>query len=212
VLICSVDSVYSNDCFERLLMEVSAGFRLKLNRFKRREDAIASLLGRLLLRYGLAKFLGHTFEESSITYSDYGKPLLVDSGVNFSISHSGQLVACAICRNEQIGVDLEQIKHVELEVFKEQMTAREWSLLQHLGTVDVFYTMWTRKEAVVKAVGRGLHIPLRSFDVMKEATRIDDNEYYVYNIPVESDYSCSLAIGKDIDEGEISIHRVVLEL
>jgi len=88
----------------------------------------------------------------------HGKPVLRDASAPYvSVSHSGELVAVAVTDAAPIGVDVEA-------VVERDHAALATTFLAATETVDGasgFYTLWTRKEAVVKATGDGLRMPLR---------------------------------------------------
>ena len=100
-----------------------------------------------------------------IRYSEYHRPF-DPGGIDFNISHSGNQVVCALSASCRLGIDLEAIRPLDLAVFREYMTQGEWAAIH--GSADPsreFHRFWTRKEAVVKALGAGLHIPLQEVDV-----------------------------------------------
>jgi len=99
-----------------------------------------------------------------------GKPFL--KGVEnfyFNISHSDRYVVCAVS-DEPVGVDVEKIRPVKLRLadrfFTEQERRYVYNAENEASQYQRFFEIWTRKEAFVKMDGRGLRIPLDSFDVL----------------------------------------------
>ena len=107
-------------------------------------------------------------------YNQYGKPSLApefsSTLLNFNLSHSGSMALFAITRNMEIGVDVERV-HSDFEyeeIAKRFFSVNEVAALRTIPTekkLEAFYNCWTRKEAYVKAHGKGLSLPLDSFDV-----------------------------------------------
>ena len=104
----------------------------------------------------------------------HGKPVLTDAylgqKLSFNLTHSGNLALLAIADGRSIGIDIEKIKpYSDLEsVAHRNFSALERSALSTLDKSDLltgFYTLWTRKEAFIKAIGDGLSYPLDSFVV-----------------------------------------------
>jgi 4'-phosphopantetheinyl transferase len=76
----------------------------------------------------------------------------------------------AITRNREIGVDVERVRSdFEYEkIAKRFFSVNEVAILRTLPTekkLEAFYNCWTRKEAYLKAHGKGLSLPLDTFDV-----------------------------------------------
>ncbi len=86
----------------------------------------------------------------------HGKPQVVGGGVHVSISHSGQLVALAVTEVAPIGVDVEVISGRDVTGLARSVVGPD----EPVGTPRDFYTYWCRKEAIVKATGDGLRVPL----------------------------------------------------
>lgn len=103
-------------------------------------------------------------------YNSYGKPELAsEQRLCFNISHSGEWIACAV-HDTEVGIDVEQIKPIDLSVARRFFSAEEYELLENKppeGRLEMFYDLWTLKESYVKLRGQGLSIPLDSFSVHK---------------------------------------------
>jgi 4'-phosphopantetheinyl transferase len=138
-------------------------------RFARDRDRFIARRGRL--RHLLGSYLGEAAEDIAFHHNDFGKPqILGDDGLQFSLSHSHGVALCAIAWDRAVGCDLEW-RDAELacrETADRLFSARERADLHRLASaqwIEGFYNCWTRKEAFVKALGRGLSHPLDSFDV-----------------------------------------------
>ena len=133
-------------------------------------------------RAGLRVILGEAMQADPaalrFTYGEHGKPRLLvsgeGSGIEFNVSHSGAMAIVAVSWSGHVGVDVEfHREDVEFEklarrFFSDSDCARLLALPQE-DVMTAFYRCWTRKEAYIKAVGTGLALALRSFDVAIEA-------------------------------------------
>ena len=93
--------------------------------------------------------------ENKIVFSknSCGKPFAENAEVFFSISHSGNLVACAVSKKE-IGIDIEKIRNIRLKAAEKFCTASE---IDYIGNdLKRFFGIWTLKEAFFKCKGTGL--------------------------------------------------------
>ena len=124
------------------------------------------------LRLILSGYLARDPRTIAFTENEWGKPELAGTvgTISFNVSHSGDLVLVAFAVGRQVGVDVEQIKPgfpVD-EVAPRFFAPGE---IEALNAYDgdektrAFFRIWTRKEALIKAVGKGLSMPLASFEV-----------------------------------------------
>lgn len=125
------------------------------------------IAGRGRLREILGVETGRNASDIIFEYGRNNKPTIA-GGPHFNLSHSGGLAALAISRDGALGLDIEEIRPIEDSVARHFFTSAEYSELAQLSPdlwLDGFFRCWTRKEAVIKAVGLGLSMPLASFDV-----------------------------------------------
>lgn len=172
------------------------GYQKKIMNYRRWQDAQLSLLGRVLLIKGM-KALNYKFNESHMKYTKYNKPYLSESDIKFNISHSGDVVICALTLLGDIGIDIEKIAPIKITDFKSHMTTNEWQLMCDSNNVeDSFFNFWTQKEAVIKAHGKGLSIPLKSFEIQNNKTMIARENFFLKEIKIKDGYKCHLALKK----------------
>jgi 4'-phosphopantetheinyl transferase len=146
----------------------------RANRFSFEKDRQRFIAARATLRFILSRYLTIYPGHLRFYYNQYGKPFLAPEFsahlLNFNLSHSGSMALYAITRTIEIGVDVERVRSdFEYEEIAERFfSANEAAILRTIPTekkLDAFYHCWTRKEAYIKAHGKGLSLSLDSFDV-----------------------------------------------
>jgi 4'-phosphopantetheinyl transferase len=139
-------------------------------RFRFARDRQRFVAARGALRDLLGRYLGTRAGRIRFAYNAFGKPALSSefgSRLRFNLSHSADLALIAITTEAGIGVDLEYIRpqpdHVEIArcFFSAAEVDRLSRLPSHLYP-QAFFSCWTKKEALVKARGEALAIPLPS--------------------------------------------------
>jgi 4'-phosphopantetheinyl transferase len=144
-------------------------------RFHFAEDARDYALAHALLRTVLSRDGAHAPREWQFGKTPEGKPFVRDAdagGVSFSLSHTRGMVACAVTRDADIGIDVERINRdvnaggIAVRFFAPVEAAALGNLAPEVRT-GRFFDLWTLKEALVKALGLGLSFPLDrvAFDV-----------------------------------------------
>jgi len=126
------------------------------------------------LRMVLAQTLNEPPEKIRIKKAEHGKPYLADTPeLAFNLSHSGRAMVIALAWHCQLGVDMECCKPrggllgLVDKCFAEEESAYWHELPEAQKTVG-FYRFWTRKEAFVKATGRGIGLGLNQCVVNPE--------------------------------------------
>ena len=169
-----VSLAQTESCLQSLQQTLSTDERAKADRFVFPKDRSQFIVSRGALRAILSRYLNISSHILRFDYNPYGKPsLIVTQGGNtlrFNLSHSRGLALIAITKNRDIGVDIEGINpnFYCLEIAEKFFSPLENSVLRSLPEhlqPTAFFTCWTRKEAYIKAVGKGLSIPLNQFDV-----------------------------------------------
>lgn len=150
----------------RLAQCLSAEERERGARTRDGRPRIEFLAGRGLLRHLLASQLQIAPESVIFAQNDHGKLRLgssqSSSHVAFNLSHAGGVVLVALSRSGEVGVDIERVDlNIEtLEIAALAFTASEQEQLKAASSPAqqclLFFHLWTRKEAICKADGRGL--------------------------------------------------------
>jgi 4'-phosphopantetheinyl transferase len=130
------------------------------------------LAARMLARVALASCLGIPPQRIEFVRGVAGKPKIgaprAEPAVRFNLSHTRGLVACAVTRIGDIGVDVEEVRAVPLDVAETLFAPPEIEALRALPSderQEAAAVLWTLKEAFVKARGDGLSLPLDAFAI-----------------------------------------------
>lgn len=119
------------------------------------------------MRQILAGYTGADPARFGFAYNPQGRPWL-PGGPVFNLSHAGGWAALAVSARVPLGVDIEAYCEMEPAVAERFFSPTENAELAALPPAQWqagFFRCWTRKEALVKACGMGLSMPLDSFDV-----------------------------------------------
>jgi 4'-phosphopantetheinyl transferase len=124
---------------------------------------------RVALRRLLAARLGRSPGTVRIMLAPGGKPIVPDEpGVFFNVSHCATLALIALCEAAPIGIDVEESRTLEMDASLATMicTPSELAWLASQGPASfALMKLWTRKEAVLKAVGTGLSQPMSELEL-----------------------------------------------
>lgn len=157
----------------------SAVLRLRSDKDKRR-----SVLGELLARKGISELYGIPEEEISFARTENGKPYTVNADIRFSISHSKDIVICALSEGE-IGADAELVRDIDLRIAKFACTNADFEYLYEVEDENErnlrFFKIWTAKEAYVKYCGTGISYlkDINFKDIEKSCHFSRDGEYMI---------------------------------
>jgi 4'-phosphopantetheinyl transferase len=154
------------------------------------------------LRQVLAYYLPE--KNLQIERGEFGKPFLPDFPKwQFNASHSGEKMLIAVSFEMPVGIDVEQIKQrksLESLVKKcfSQVEQNYWFALPETEKIAVFYDFWTRKEAVVKGIGRGIAIGLERCEIDVNSTNQFSNlpiaeKWFTQKIAISSDYCAAIS-------------------
>lgn len=172
----------------------------RFSRYLRWQDQLAGCYGRWLLRKGLNAWGLPANVSDDVWVDDFGRPHLPDGRPDFNISHAGGYVVCALTRRGRVGIDVERVRHLEWEALADSLTAVESRYLARTDDrLGAFFDLWTRKESVIKADGRGLSIPLPSVDVSEPLAFLGLAAYWLHPVDLSPGYRCHLATDRPVD-------------
>ena len=164
-----IDVNVADDVIEALAKLLTIPERARANRYRFPDDCRRSIVARAATR----RFLGRHLSIDPITLvideEEFGKPVLRGREIEFNASHSGDLVALAFAKETAVGVDVERRRKLTdtLALARRYFSVEEVAIVERAADAgDAFFAIWTAKEAIVKASGKGIGTgDLHSFTV-----------------------------------------------
>jgi 4'-phosphopantetheinyl transferase len=154
---------------------LSAEERARQERFVFERDRHQFLVAHGVLRTLLSRYATITPSQWRFTANRYGRPAIAGppaaQELQFSLSHTTGLVAIALARDAEVGVDAEDLERraVDPGVARSYFSPEEVAELESVPPplrARRFLEYWTLKEAYVKARGLGLSLPLDEFSIL----------------------------------------------
>ena len=119
-------------------------------------------------------------QADEIVYDSFGKPFFPGSAnANFSVSYSQNLVILAVSNNGAVGVDVEYIKPRNTNNYHKHFTESEKEMINSDESWVVFYKVWTIKEAVSKAIGKGMGLDFKTINSSCQPIEVDGESWWV---------------------------------
>lgn len=159
---------------------------IKQQRYKFENDRHDALITRAFVRDLLAYYADVLPQDLKFERNEKGKPELINYPVplRFNLSHTKDLIICAVTLNDDIGCDVENtgrnnnVLGIADRYFSESETSELFSLVEAKQR-DRFFDYWTLKEAYIKAWGLGLAIPLGDFSFHFDQVKETSNGNYL---------------------------------
>jgi 4'-phosphopantetheinyl transferase len=191
----------------------------KANRFYFPKDRNGFIVSHAFLRDVISRYIQVDPWNLEFRVNPHGKPALAaafqEFDIQFNLSHSNEYALVAVMRGQAVGVDVELIRPEfgGADIARRFFSPSEVHALLSISPEnqgDAFFRCWTRKEAFIKAIGRGLALPLDEFDVsvLPEepagllSTRFDPQEaarWSMFQVDPAPGYSGSVAAkGKSV--------------
>lgn len=177
----------------------------RANKYYFKKDSTQFITSRAFLKLIIAKYAGIKPKQVNILYDSYKKPYLEEnSNLFFNVSHSDNCALIAV-NNKKIGVDVEYIKtNFDFEDILNYSFNKEeiQFVMESTDSLASFYELWTRKEALLKAIGKGLDetlIKLSVLDGNNSANEIIKSNFNVFSFQPSKYHLAALAVENKLD-------------
>ncbi len=169
--------------YEKALLKLNNERREKAESYKPESSRLLSVGASLLIDLGLREY-SLTLKDSEFVYNEFGKPAVKErEDIAFSISHSGEY-AVAMFTNEQVGVDIERIKHPKESVVKFTLSAGEALVYNNSPDSEkdaLFFKFWTEKESFLKFLGTGINVRPAEIPTLYKL-KLSDVHFYTFDV------------------------------
>jgi 4'-phosphopantetheinyl transferase len=164
----------SNSVIQNLECVLSKDEGTQAKRFHFEKDRRHWIVAHGILRILLSRYANSDPSQLRFGSNAYGKPFLafpsLTPHLHFNLSHSMGFALYAFSYAGQVGIDVEY-KRADIDydsLAKVSFSPKEQALLRSLPDnlkCDAFFNCWTRKEAFIKAIGKGFSVPTHKFSV-----------------------------------------------
>ena len=185
---------------EQWLSQLSKQKQASIQRLLHYQNRVTSLAGLRLLSLCAQDEGIRNFQLSDVQYPDTGKPYWKnnDDYFDFNISHSGNLILITASATLKVGVDVEQIRQLKRLNFKRVMSADELEKIQQ--TPKLFFDLWSKKEAVVKAADTVGLARMSDVSLKPDMALLDEKQWFLKSINLDNQYAINMATSKVVDE------------
>ena len=203
----------ANDGLERFRATLESHELERAGRFHFEKHRRQFIVARGFLRSVVARYLETQPAALRFSYGAYGKPALASEHVlRFNLSHSHEVALLALALDAELGVDVEHIRadFATEDVARRFFSTAEVAALSVLPPEEMataFFRCWTRKEAYIKAIGKGLSQELSDFDVtltpgvapaLLRAKDDDVSRWVLSDLDVGEGYAGALAVERPV--------------
>lgn len=176
------------------------------------------LCSRSILRIILSKYVALDPETLIIMSSSSGKPYLPDSGIEFNISHSRDMLICGISSKQKIGLDIQEVYDISSmdRIIQNHFSPAEIQHLKDLPNNDMyrehFFAIWTAKEAYFKGLGDGIKdtfkkvsiipgsVDIRTYSLSLPISPTEQFKWTIIPVEISPGYIAALAYEGSINE------------
>ena len=176
----------------------------KIRGYPRQDDQLRSVLARLMLKQLLMDqgFSADILNQYRV--DEYGRPS-IDDAIDFSISHADDYVMCAVSNTTRVGIDVEKMRDICIDDYSISLSDKELEELTNSeNPIPDFFTLWTKKEAISKANGKGLAILLPEMEIGTDWATCGQTMWNMKKLPIAPDYAAHIAF---TDPNELKIRQ-----
>jgi 4'-phosphopantetheinyl transferase len=191
---CICDTMLSGPETAAALRELPESLREHILLYTMQQDRNVRIYSWLLLRHMLTEYFGLPGNPlANLTRSKENRPFL-PGDIDFSISHSGRVAVCGVTNCGRIGIDVEEIRHLEVADYTEHLQADEYDAVRSATDPSLaMLHVWTRKEAVLKASGAGVLYPMCKVNQSTSPVTLDPWSFWLYDSCSIADHVCAVA-------------------
>ncbi len=171
--------------------EMSDERRQETNRLISKEKRAAKIAADHLCRKAISEFCDVVPERIEFGKNEFGKPFAKNLPIHFSISHSNNMVICAVA-DKEIGIDIEKIRPIKPKAAEKFATETE---LEYIASnQNGFFEIWTLKEAYFKCIGTGLGADIKNvfFNISSSGIICSESGFECSFIDIDKSYICSV--------------------
>ncbi len=178
-----IDKPIAQELESQWMAELPAEKQASLQRLIDQRNRDVSLIAQRLLKHSVADEGIEEFQLKDICYASTAKPYWPGKNkkfLDFNISHSGRVIIVAASQEVDLGVDVEKNRPLKNLSFKMVLSDDELEMIKK--TPEVFFDLWSKKEAVVKAADTTGIARMRDVVLQQESAELDGKIWHIKSI------------------------------
>lgn len=194
--------LWSETSFSEKLHSLPKDMQFSIAKYGSKKERQLRVMGKLLLLQHLNEYKGDKkLNLEHIHYDSYNRPF-VNVDFDFNIAHSGDFVICAAADHARVGVDIEHMQlPLDIDNLQSELTNEELSILAtHPCPEEQFYKFWTRKEAILKLLGKGIFMPFNTINSIPATNTINGVTIHVLNSNNIANYAIAVASDQPMEQ------------
>ena len=190
------------EIFQQFLSALPVSFQDEIRKYKFRNSAESSLLGKIILKYGFQKLkLNYYLQDLK---SDAKERPFIQDDLDFNISHSGNYIICAISQNSRVGIDIEKHRILKTNIADRYFDSNECREIEiAIDSSKAFFDLWSLKESAIKCDGRGVEVLSKTHKQYESENRntvfCDRVTFHYKQLEIEPFYSCCVCSNVQFD-------------
>jgi 4'-phosphopantetheinyl transferase len=200
-----------NEDFDQIFHQLPAPIQERIYKYKVPNERNLKIVGKGLLMKALKDWnIAPDTALANLKYTGTQQPYIKGLNVNLSISHSADLIVCAVAKDAKVGVDVEKIKPVKLSLMQAYIDPETWSDIINAPDPDsTFFHHWTIRESAIKASGLGLEqIELSEIKSTEKTIELRNETFYYKMLPLSHAHASCLACSEEI--GKVDMVKLSL--
>lgn len=186
----------SSEAIPSVLLSFPEAIANDIKRYRIENDRKSRLIARLLVQKYVLEKTDH-WNWESWKKDETHKPK-IENGPFFNISHSGNLVIVGFSEVSEVGVDIEEIKEIDVASMSNYFHPDEINYLKkNSNDLEQFYMIWTKKEAFLKAYGTGIVNGLDQISVLENKLFYQGN-WNIKDIEIAPNYKCAICSKEEL--------------
>lgn len=179
---------------EQQLTYLPTELQEKINKYSNRIDRCLRIGGKRMLQQLIEDFgMHHLLGLEQLAYTAENKSHL-GNRLFFSMAHSGKNVITAASIDHRLGIDIEEIRPIQLIDYISYLSDEELFFLQRsIRPVNDFYVIWTKKEALSKLLGLGITMNFKEITVLDKEVQMNTHSIRFEEIHSNPNYKIMLA-------------------
>ena len=201
--------------YQSFLSLLDCDVRARILRYRKEIDRLRSLASQLLLYYAFHNINSPLCTDPYIiSYGSYGKPFFKNyPSYSFSLSHSGSYAVCAFNEDASpVGIDIQEYRLLNRDKIRQRFYTDVEK--DSADSEEMFFRIWSAKEAYMKYTGKGFSEGLDTFSVLPGSAIVvcSDSDSrslaYLQEPLILPGYSCSLCSSEQVPPNAISVYEL----